>query len=166
MSKIKIENIVLEFGNRLLGLANSKENPTLGKLIDKPVKAIQKHVSNTTIKEFVYTHSDKPDEFTLGLSAGYIDEEGHICQQQMGAESTFAVGMPVYDEQYHTIGCLSIGLFKSLDYAEKTSDGLDIPVYFWKVEGYEGKRQNIKTYYQKLDAELQTSKDSKAKAEK
>lgn len=27
-----------------------------------------------TIKVFVFTHNDKPNEFTLGLSSGYIDD--------------------------------------------------------------------------------------------
>ena len=58
--------------------------------------------------------------------------------------------MPIYDEQDNLIGNLSIGLFKNLDYAEKTADGQDIPVYFWKVDGYKGERKNIKTYFQHL----------------
>lgn len=146
--RIKFENILLGFGNRLLDVKNNKENPTLGELIDEPTTAILKLVSNTTLRQFVYTHDEKPDDFILSLSGGYINEEGHIYNQQKGAESTFAVGMPVYTEQGELIGNLSIGLFKSLNYAEKTQDGLDIPVYYWKVDGYEGKRQGIKTYYQ------------------
>lgn len=148
MNRIKLENILLEFGNRLLDVANNKENPTLGELIDEPANAIDKLVTNATIRKFVNTHDDKPSDFTLSLSAGYIDEEGHICNQQHGAEDTFAVGMPIYTEQNELIGNLSIGLFKNLNYAEKTEDGLDIPVYFWKVDGYSGKRQTVKTYFQ------------------
>jgi hypothetical protein len=150
MGNIRIENILLKFGNRLLETASGKGNPTLGELIDEPTADIVKYVTNTTVKCFVYTHEEKYSDFLLGLSAGYIDEEGRICNQQKGAEDTLAIGMPIYTEQYELIGNLSIGLWEHLDYAERTSDGQEIPVYHWKVDGYKGKRQNVKTYYQKL----------------
>ena len=103
-----------------------------------------------TIKVFVFTHNDKPNEFTLGLSSGYIDERGHITNQQKGAEDTFAIGMPVYDDEDNFVGHLSIGLFENLNWSDRTSDGQEMPVYYWKVDGYKGKRQGIKTYYQYL----------------
>lgn len=152
MNRIKLENILLTFGNRLLEVAGNKDNPTLGELIDTPADEIEKHVTNTTIKQFVRTHDDKYSDFILGLDAGYIDGEGHICQAQHGIQDTFAVGMPVYDTQEKLIGNLSIGLFEHLDYAERASNGMEIPVYYWRVDGYEGERQNIKTYHQVLAA--------------
>lgn len=104
-------------------------------------------MSNKHIKRFVADKRPRYSEFMLGLSAGYIDEEGCICNAQMGALETFSVGMPVYDVNNTEIGKLSIGLFKSLNYGQEHFDG-DIPVEYWRVDGYKGERQDVKTYWQ------------------
>jgi hypothetical protein len=103
---------------------------------------------SVTIKRFVYDLDRVCDDFTLGLDAGYIGKDGIIGQQQKGAEDTFSIGMPVYDKDNNEIGRLSIGLFKNLNYATRPDDGLDIPVEHWRVDGYTGEVQNIKTYWQ------------------
>jgi hypothetical protein len=100
-----------------------------------------------TIKLFIQDCTTKYEDFNLSLRSGYIDEEGCICNAQMGALETFSVGMPVYGENGDEIGRLSIGLFKNLNYANDNID-LEIPVEYWKVDGYKGKRQSIKTYHQ------------------
>lgn len=41
MSNLKLELILIEYGNRLLQLASSQENPTLGELIETPRDAIK-----------------------------------------------------------------------------------------------------------------------------
>ena len=106
-----------------------------------------------TIKRFVDDCDTKYDDFTLSLSAGYIDEEGAICNEQMGAKDTFSIGMPVYAEDGNEIGRLSIGLLRNLNYYSRTEDALKIPVEYWRVDGYTGDVQNIKTYHQ-VRAEL------------
>lgn len=100
------------------------------------------------INRFVKTYSDKHSDFTLSLSAGYVDKNGIICNEQFGAKDTFAIGMPVYSEDGEELGRLSIGLWKNLDYATRTEDGLEIPAEHWRIDGYSGERQPIKTYFQ------------------
>ena len=99
------------------------------------------------LNRFIDTCTTKYDKFTLGLKAGYIDEEGCICSAQMGMLDTFAIGMPVYGEDDQEVGRLSLALFKNLNYANDKID-MEIPVEYWRVEGYKGKRQSIKTYHQ------------------
>lgn len=100
------------------------------------------------IKTFIDEYKTEYDEKTLSYKAGEICEEGDITNQQAGAEETFAIGMPIYDVNGNEIGKLGIRLFENLNY--HTPDfNIKIPVYFWFVENYKGKRQTIKTYYQK-----------------
>lgn len=106
------------------------------------------------IKRFVDDLESVHSDFTLKLSAGYIDTQGVICREQFGAKDTFSVGMPVYGEDDKMIGRLSIGLWENLNYATKTKDGLDIPAECWRVDGYTGKRQDIKTYWQVKDKDI------------
>ena len=37
----KLDSIILDYGNRMLDVANGKENPTLGELNGKPVEEIK-----------------------------------------------------------------------------------------------------------------------------
>jgi len=99
------------------------------------------------IKLFLEEYKTKYDKKTLAYKAGEICEDGDITNQQVGAEETFAIGMPVYDKEGKELGKLSIGLFENLNYNTPDLD-FNIPVYTWRVEGYKGKRQTIKTYYQ------------------
>ena len=74
---------------------------------------------------------------------GVVFDDGKICNQQAGAERTFFVGMPVYDLENNKLGFLS--------YVYDESD----ECYWWKILGYKGERQEIKTYWQMLkDKEL------------
>ena len=99
------------------------------------------------IKRFIDDCLTEYGDFDLSLRAGYIDEDGCICNAQVGALKTFSVGMPIYGDDDVEIGRLSIGLFKNLNWSNDKID-LEIPVDFWKVEGYKGKRQNVRTYHQ------------------
>ena len=99
------------------------------------------------IKLFIDEYKTKYDEFTLSLSAGEICEDGDITNQTKGAEETFAIGMPVYDEQGNELGKLSVGLFDSLNY-HAPDIKIKIPVYTWRIGGYKGERKRIKTFYQ------------------
>lgn len=99
------------------------------------------------IKLFINEYKNKYDKKTLSYNAGEICEDGDITNQQLGAEETFSVGMPVYDKNGIELGKLSIGLFDNLNYHAPDLD-CSIPVYSWRVDCYKGKRQNIKTFYQ------------------
>lgn len=100
-----------------------------------------------TIKLFINEYNNKYDDKTLQYRAGEICEDGDITNQQLGAEETFAIGMPIYDEEGNELGKLSIGLFKNLNYS--TPPTITIPVYTWRVDGYRAaKRKRIYTYYQ------------------
>jgi len=100
-----------------------------------------------TIKMFVTDKRPRYTDFQLNLSAGIIHENGEIDRQQRGAEETFSIGMPVYSESGEELGRLSIGLFENLNYSQEHFKG-DIPVEYWRVDGYKGERQKIKTYWQ------------------
>lgn len=99
------------------------------------------------VKLFIKDCLTKYGEFELGLRAGYIDEDGIICNGQMGAIDTFSVGMPVYSEDGVEIGKLSIGLWKNLNWSQDKVD-FEIPAHHWRVDGYKGERQTVKTYHQ------------------
>ena len=100
-----------------------------------------------SIKLFINEYKTKYDEKTLSYSAGEICEDGDITNQQAGAEETFSIGMPVYDKEGNELGKLSVCLFENLNY--NTPDiNIKIPVSTWRVVGYKGKRQTIKTFYQ------------------
>lgn len=100
------------------------------------------------IKLFINEYKTKYDDKTLSYYAGEVCEDGDITNQQQGAEETFAIGMPVYDESGVELGKLSIGLFKSLNYNTPDID-FKIPVYTWRIDRYRSEvRKKIKTYYQ------------------
>lgn len=105
------------------------------------------------IKIFINEYQTKYNPETLAYRAGEICEDGDITNQQFGAEETFAIGMPVYDKEGNELGRLSIGLLENLNYSMPEDVNLKIPVFAWRVDGYKGKRQSIKTFYQqKSDA--------------
>ena len=81
-----------------------------------------------------------PHEFDKYLKyyAGVVFDDGKIGNQQLGAERTFFVGMPVYDLENNKIGVLS--------YVYDETD----ECYWWKILGYKGESQKIKTYWQVL----------------
>lgn len=97
------------------------------------------------LKLFINEYKNKYDDL-LQYYAGVICEDGDITYQQAGAEETFSIGMPVYDMNNQEIGRLSVGLFDNLNYLADLD--IKIPVYTWRVVGYKGKRQKIKTFYQ------------------
>ena len=74
----------------------------------------------------------------IKLYAGVILEDGRIDKQQVGAERTFFVGLPIYDLSNNKLGVLS--------YVYDEND----KYYWWKILGYKGKRQEIKTHWQVL----------------
>lgn len=103
-----------------------------------------------TIKRFVddCKRRKKHSDFILSLSAGRVTSDGIVTGQQRGAEDTFSLGMPIYDEAGSFLGKLELGLFDNLNYSSKTKEGLDIPVEKWMIHGYSGESKKLKTYWQ------------------
>jgi hypothetical protein len=100
------------------------------------------------IKLFINEYKTKYDNKTLSYYAGEICQDGDITNQQRGAEETFCIGMPIFDEEGNELGKLSIGLFEDLNYSVLDME-IKIPVETWRVDGYKSDvRKRIKTYYQ------------------
>lgn len=84
-----------------------------------------------------------------------------ISYQQQGAEDTFSIGQPVYDEDKHLMGYLGIGLFRHLDYS---ADGqIRIPVEHWTIDlptehCVGGKK--VYTYWQTVNKEHAESEEN------
>lgn len=106
------------------------------------------------LRNFIGCYDLMPSDFILGLDAGGINTDGIISGSQVGALETFAVGMPIYSLKGEYLGRLSVGLYDRLNYTERTEEGIEIPVEYWKVEGYKGEWQKILTYYQAKDRGL------------
>lgn len=91
-------------------------------------------VMDGAIKRFIEHYKDDVPESALQYEAGKVvaDKYGfHIGWEQYGAQETFSVGQPVYDEYGNIMGYLGIGLFSSLDYS--TDRKIRIPVSFWQI---------------------------------
>lgn len=57
----EIDNILLDFGNRLLDVANGKENPTMGELIETPKCQIENFYRNKIPEKRVHGSTHNPD---------------------------------------------------------------------------------------------------------
>lgn len=77
------------------------------------------------------------DEY-IKCNAGIVLEDGRIDRQTLGAGRTFFVGLPIYDLENNKLGVLSYVYDNENDW------------YWWKILGYKGERQQIKTYWQVL----------------
>ena len=89
----------------------------------------------------------------LKYYAGVVFDDGKIGNQQLGAERTFFVGMPIYDLENNKLGVLSY----VYDEDDKS--------YWWKILGYKGESQKIKTYWQVLKEREPKVKELIAKKE-
>lgn len=86
------------------------------------------------IKKFIDHYKDDVPVDALKYHAGNVvdDEYGfHIGWEQYGAQETFSVGQPVYDEHGNIMGYLGIGLYSNLDYS--TDGGIRIPSEYWQI---------------------------------
>ena len=90
------------------------------------------------IKKFI--DQCKETNIETRYSAGKIwvfNGEVAIHSQQVGAEKTFSVGQPVYDEDGNLLGYLGISIFENLDYhlpEETLSKGINkIPCEYWVI---------------------------------
>lgn len=85
----------------------------------------------------VKNHSYMFDKY-LKCDAGIVLEDGCIGNYKLGASRTFFVGLPIYDLENNKLGVLSYVYDDENDW------------YWWKILGYKGKRQEIKTHWQVL----------------
>lgn len=53
-----------------------------------------------------------------------------ISSNELGAEETFAVGMPIYDKDNNLMGYLGIGLYESLNYG---GTDVRVPCDYWQI---------------------------------
>lgn len=80
-------------------------------------------------------------KFIDQIKEGCLDikyDAGIVCEsmgnymigyETSGAEETFSIGQPVYDEDGNIMGWLGIGLYKNLDYVA----GMRIPCEYWQI---------------------------------
>lgn len=89
MNDIWLENILLEFGNRMLDVANNKENPTIGELIDRPKEQILHHLDKAIKampeRGFAVPQVGTPSH-TKGTFTKLISEEE--LRQQLGIKES------------------------------------------------------------------------------
>lgn len=100
-------------------------------------------------KDLQYTAGRVYSEYRSGL--GLETEQGQIGYEQVGAQETFAIGMPMFSQEGEYIGRLGIGFYDCLPWAKRDGRDKEIPVHFWKIEGYKGKGESPLTYYQYMN---------------
>ena len=82
-----------------------------------------------------FTEQNEIGENSLQYSAGTIhsnDGDYILGYSQKGAEDTFSICQPMFDENNNLIGYLGIDMYRSLDYTHRPH-GVDIPCYYWKI---------------------------------
>lgn len=86
-----------------------------------------------SIERFIDHYKDKEVEikYSAGIVEKYYNGDFIIVHEQKGAEETFSVGQPVYDEDKNLMGYLGIGLFQSLNYY--TDNNIRIPAEHWRI---------------------------------
>lgn len=86
------------------------------------------------IKRFIDTYKDENVETKYDSGRIWVSDGRYLINGAMvGAEETFSVGQPVFNEEGDLLGYLSLYLLTNLDYATDGFDGR-IPVEVWKVE--------------------------------
>jgi len=102
------------------------------------------------VYKFISQGSEQDTEFDAGI---VLRDGGEfiIGYEMKGAENTFSIGQPVYDEDLNIMGWLGIGLFDALDYA--TDKDVRIPCEYWKIclpTKYCEVGKKVYTYWQML----------------
>lgn len=117
---------------------------------------VQQHI---VLPIFVHEINREISDFQLGLSAGKVYPriqegfdniaQGQIGFETVGAQETFAIGMPMFSQNGEYLGRLGIGFYDNLPWAKRDGRGEEIPCHYWKIEGYQGSEtQEPLTYYQ------------------
>ena len=85
------------------------------------------------IKKFIKELKENK-KYNAKYDAGWVyeyDDRFIIDRAQAGAEESFSIGQPVYDEEGNVMGFLGVTLFRNLNYAK--IKGIDIPVECWEI---------------------------------
>lgn len=116
----------IDFANAL------KNNYTIDfdKMIEFCDMAIEAIGEKKEIKKFIdhYKDEDVDTAYHAGRVIRY-DNNFAIGYEMRGAEETFSIGQPVYDEDKNLMGYLGIGLYGALNYSSK----IRIPVEHWVI---------------------------------
>lgn len=81
-----------------------------------------------------FINQEQPTNNCAKYDAGVVVKIGNnygIGYPQKGAEDTFSIGQPVYDDDNNLMGYLGIILFESLNYS--TDRNMRIPVETWGI---------------------------------
>lgn len=82
-----------------------------------------------------FTEQNNIESGSLQYSCGRISSnngEYIIGYSQKGAEDTFSICQPMFDEDNNLLGYLGIGMYSHLDYSDHPHK-LNIPCYYWKI---------------------------------
>ena len=145
-------------------VCKTKKAEMIAKIRNETIREVQtalkeKVARHIVLPIFVYEKDREFSEFQLGLSAGKVypriksgfddTERGQIGYEKAGAQETFAIGMPMFSQKGEFLGRLGIGFYNNLPWAERDGIGKEIPVHYWKIEGYNSDEiQEPLTYYQ------------------
>lgn len=108
-------------------------------------------MSEEKIKRFIDHYKDDAVEtqYNAGIVINYLNAFV-IGYEQLGAQETFSVGQPVFDEDGNLMGYLGIGLYENLDYS--TEGRVRIPCEHWIIclpTKYCVSGKRVYTYWQK-----------------
>lgn len=122
------------------------------KAINEVLETLQKEVRQRKVLPLFRqeVQTEFPKRQLIACEAGYIyDDEGTIAYETIGAQETFAVGMPMYDQQGKMLGRLTLDFYDNLDYTMEESDGKEIkvPSEYWRIAGYEPDPDRKETIY-------------------
>lgn len=127
------------------------------KLIPLFINQLAKGVDEESLKYYAGKAYKYNDTFIVGY-------------EQMGAQDTFSIGQPIYDEEGNLMGYLGIGLLNSLDYATYSLGDeyrtLRVPVETWQIclptkHCIHGKK--IVTYWQHIHTYVEETGDNNGK---
>ena len=86
------------------------------------------------IKRFIDCYKDENAETKFDSGKLWETDDGFLINGAMlGAEQTFSIGQPVFNEDGDILGYLGITLLRNLNYATNGFDGI-IPCEVWKIE--------------------------------
>lgn len=104
-------------------------------------------------------HEKMATKYNAGIVHEY--DNGYIVvYEQKGAEETFSIGQPVYDEEGNVMGYLGIGMYDSLTYANDVEE--KIPVEHWTIclpTRFCESGKKIYTYYQNCERKVKKNEN-------
>lgn len=87
------------------------------------------------IKKFIDCYKDENVQTKFNSGKIYKTDEGFLINSAMvGAEKTFSIGQPVFNENGDMLGYLGITILRNLNYSADDFDEKMIPCEAWKIE--------------------------------